>query len=139
MDAILDGDGLLEPAASHAPWVVVDLDELRSSSGCCFIRGCCLPTARARALSKQRHPSFQASAEPARATAVALDPATATAASYAGIPIFEAARSGQRAGMPHLSDRAFIAWLAQERQQFEDNLDRRVEEYRLGRDLLLRG
>jgi hypothetical protein len=94
-----------------------------------------LPTARsrARALSKQLHPAFQASAEPAQATAVALDPVGARAAAYAGILTVGVAPSRQR-GMPHLSDADFVAWLAQERQQFEEDLDRRVEEYRLGRN-----
>jgi hypothetical protein len=38
--------------------------------------------------------------------------------------------AGPRDGKPHLSDREFAAWLAQERQAFSDDLDRRVEAWR---------
>jgi hypothetical protein len=47
--------------------------------------------------------------------------------------------SGRRAGMLHLSDEEFIEWLAQQRKEFEDDLDRRVKEYRNNPDRPLPG
>jgi hypothetical protein len=44
-----------------------------------------------------------------------------------------------RDGMPHLAHQEFIEWLAQQRQEFEDNLIRREQEYRKDVDRLLRG
>jgi hypothetical protein len=106
-----------------------------------------LPTARARArereeqrqliaLSKQMHPSTRARAEAAQATAVALDATAWRAAAYAGILTIGSAPSGR--GMPHLSDADFIAWLAQERQQFEDDVDRKIEAWYRREDRLSR-
>jgi hypothetical protein len=42
-------------------------------------------------------------------------------------------------GMPHLSHEEFIEWLSQQRQELEDNLVRREQEYRKDVDRLLRG
>jgi hypothetical protein len=41
-------------------------------------------------------------------------------------------------GMVHLSDADFIAWLAQERQQFEDDMDRKIEAWYRREDPLSR-
>jgi hypothetical protein len=112
-----------------------------------------LPTARARArerarerqvreLSKQLHPTnrVRAQAEAAQATAVALDAhLVASGATRSGGSAtlghprkVRVAFGGWRDGMMHLSDADFVAWLAEERQQFEDHLDRKVEAW-LGR------
>jgi hypothetical protein len=45
-------------------------------------------------------------------------------------PRLWATSAGWRDGLPHLSDREFIAWLAQERQAFDDDLDQRVAAWR---------
>jgi hypothetical protein len=47
--------------------------------------------------------------------------------------------AGWRDGMMHLSDHDFIRWLDQQRQAFDDHIDRQIEEYRLTRDRVLAG
>jgi hypothetical protein len=86
--------------------------------------------ARAMLLSKQRHPAFnrpaakalQVQAESAQGAAVAWDAVVAWGSTTStGIVNLRPRRDGKM----HLSDEEFIAWLAQERQDFEDRLDRR--------------
>ncbi|HWD44672.1 MAG TPA: hypothetical protein VHM23_13350 [Actinomycetota bacterium] len=87
-----------------------------------------LPQARARALSKQPGWAFdlnraarqalQVEAESAHGAAVALDAVVA-------VNTWIANPRPPRDGKMHLSHQEFIAWLAQERQDFEDKIDRR--------------
>lgn len=103
-----------------------------------------LPEERARAQSKERHPAastraqVEVEAEVAQAVATAGD-ATLTArsatrstgrASLWPPPLMWSPSAGSRDGKPHLSDREFVAWLTQERQAFNDDLDRRLEAWR---------
>jgi hypothetical protein len=104
--------------------------------------------ARARTRSKQRHPAFstraqaQVEAQQARVVrSVALDAILASgttrstgSASLVPRPGTWFPIPGGRDGMPHLSDRDFVRWLAQERRDFEDSIDRKFEEWRQRRD-----
>jgi hypothetical protein len=106
-----------------------------------------LPGARSRGLSKelsrQLHPSRSArpqveQAQPIRVVrTVSLDAVLAAATGTADEatvdqlpPRLWTTSAGWRDGLPHLSDREFVIWLAQERQGFDDDLDRRVEAWR---------
>jgi hypothetical protein len=100
-----------------------------------------LPTARARALSKQRHPSVRALAETAQVAAVAFDAqlvASGTTRSGGSATLAAPRAWWEGRGMVHLSDADFIAWLAQERQQFEDDMDRKIEAWYRREDPLSR-
>jgi len=44
---------------------------------------------------------------------------------------------GYRDGMPHLTHEEFLAWLSEQRQEFEDDVDRRVQEWWQRRGRLL--
>jgi hypothetical protein len=100
-----------------------------------------LPQARARALSKQRHPAFQAQAqvvqaqaEVAQAIGIAADatviPGPIARSRSRNLP-FRYYRYGKYwNGLPHLSHEQFVAWLAEQRQGFESDIDRQVEEWK---------
>jgi hypothetical protein len=116
-----------------------------------------LPEAWARALVKQRHPAFQAraqvQAEAESAHVVTLAPAAVTqlqaigttrssgSGSLGTAPLRLSVRTKrwpwEADGMPHLSDKEFLAWLSQQRQEFEDDVDRQVGEWRQRRGRLL--
>jgi hypothetical protein len=90
-----------------------------------------LPEERARARSKERHPAFSTRAQVEVEAEVAQVVATAGDAT---VTVWPPRRrplpAGWRDGMPHLSDREFVSWLAQERQAFNDDVDRRVVAWR---------
>jgi hypothetical protein len=100
-----------------------------------------LSARRARALSKQHHPSRNRdTAQEIMATGIDVAEAVATAVIASGMVAVGTTRSsgianlGWRGGMMHLSDHDFIRWLSQQRQAFEGDIDRQVEEYRRQRD-----
>jgi hypothetical protein len=81
----------------------------------------------------------QLQAETAHATAVALDaivvvgdPAQTIGGRVTGWAPNKvwATSAGWRDGMMHLNDHDFVRWLGQQRQAFEDDLDRKVDEWR---------
>jgi hypothetical protein len=94
-----------------------------------------LPPARARALSKQRHPSrnpdtaqqLQEIAAASIDAAVAVPAATVTgSANLKLLPELYEIWAGQyRAGRMHLTHQEFVAWLSQQRQAFENDIDQR--------------
>jgi hypothetical protein len=103
-----------------------------------------VPTARARARAQQLHPaSIQAQAQVAQVMTIAAD-ATMVAVGTtrsSGVANLKPPREGyemwagqHRGGQMHLSDQDFVVWLAQERRDFEDDLDRNFEEYQQRRD-----
>jgi hypothetical protein len=103
-----------------------------------------LPQTRARALSKQRHSAYsRATAQPLHVVAGArLDAAVAIpnaiVMSRADHDLLTDAwemwvHQQNRAGQPHLSDQEFLAWLTQQRRDFEDDLDRRGQAWRQAR------
>lgn len=109
-----------------------------------------LPLARARALSKQRHPSRNPdTAQQIMAAAIDTKQAVGTATLEAGMTATVAGIGRTAAygpstvwvdqddgpgGLPHLTYAGFLAWLAEQRQGFEVDVDRKVEEYRRQRD-----
>jgi hypothetical protein len=97
-----------------------------------------LPTARARARERQVQtgpkrlpPSIRVQADAAQVAAVAFTTRSGSA-TLAG-----PRRWWEGRGMMHLSDAEFIAWLAQERQQFEDDVDQKVEAWLRREDRIL--
>jgi hypothetical protein len=102
-----------------------------------------LPEEWARARSKERHPAFSnrarvEQAQPIRVVrTVSLDAVLAAATGTADQatvdllpPRLWSTSAGWRDGLPDLSDREFVAWLAQEREAFNDDVDQRVEVWR---------
>jgi hypothetical protein len=96
---------------------------------------------RARARAQQLHPaSIQVQAQPARVTVMAFDAqivASGTTRSAGSANLKPSARDvvplpGWRDGMMHLSDADFVAWLSHQRQAFEDDIDRKIKEWRQG-------
>jgi hypothetical protein len=100
--------------------------------------------ARAMLPSRPRHPAYnrttaqalQVQAEPAHARAVALD---ATALAEARWPSWLTIPEGRwpsgftipegGLGLPHVADEEFNAWLAQQRRDFENEINRQMDEY----------
>jgi hypothetical protein len=91
--------------------------------------------------AQELHPGpiqVQAQAGTAQVRAVALDAslvASGTTRSTGSVNLgsprkVRVAFGGWRDGLMHLSDEDFIGWLAQQRQDFEDDLDRQAEAWR---------
>jgi hypothetical protein len=99
-----------------------------------------LPQARARALSKQRHPAYnRATAQPLQVIAPASVDATVavptpTVIGSANVTplheLYEMWIGQYRDGMMHLSDQEFVAWLSQQRHAFEHDVDQQVAAWR---------
>jgi hypothetical protein len=103
-----------------------------------------LTTQRALARSKERHPAYKG--DPAQQImTTAIDAAVSTTmAAVSTTRTSTTATLGVRRGVwlpisfqhvdPLQSHQDFLAWLREQRQAFEDDLDRKVEEYRRRRD-----
>lgn len=91
---------------------------------------------RSLPLSERPGPAVQARAEVADAVGVAGAVSAVLRSGTIGHGIDFVPRSAvwyvlpsRQAGLPHLSDEEFVAWLAQQRQDFEDAADRKMAEY----------
>jgi len=104
-----------------------------------------LPQARARALSKQWHPSRNPeTAQQIMAAAINTKQAvgtatlevglTATAPGVGSTATYRPTMDVSHDGAPELTHTSFVVWLRQQRQDFEAHIDRRFEEYRRARD-----
>jgi hypothetical protein len=93
-----------------------------------------LPAARSNPPEQHVHPaSIQAPAEAAQVSVVASDAQVAITL-QGGIWVTSQQQDGL---VPYLSNEDFITWLAQERQAFEDQVDKDVEAWRRSAGLSL--
>ena len=107
-----------------------------------------LTAKRALARSKQRHPASRptmvettqvvltataeatATIRPAGLTGVSTTRSSGSASLRSPYDVYIPSVGGYRDGLMHLSDQEFVAWLAQERRTFEDDIDRTVQQWR---------
>jgi hypothetical protein len=90
-------------------------------------------------VARQLHPSAWAQAEPRRTLLLGTVGAGKTESLLWGSSYQRWVSSRQQDDMAHLSDEEFTAWLAQQRRDFEDKIDRGVDEYRRRRPPWLPG